>query len=123
MKDGSYDPYLTYTIDKYFAEVDAGMIPPDVDTLRWYIDEKSNKFKLDRFTKYTTDSSSVITSDAGEVITANVSAEIDYPGDMWANAKDPLSGWKNDNLSASEYVKINKVDSDLTHYIPVIKLY
>lgn len=111
VKNPNYDPYLGYTITKYFKDVDAGMLPQDVDTLRWYIDESQNRFKLDRFTKYVlSNTPSGLTSVPSTDLPSTyvISTNIDYPGEMWENGKDPFLGFKNDISSASDYVPIVK---------------
>jgi hypothetical protein len=43
---GVYNPYVRYSVDKYFNDISEGKTWPEaVDTLRWYIDEDDGKFK------------------------------------------------------------------------------
>ena len=108
-----YDPYFAYSVEKYFRDVDAGLLPSDVDTLRWYIDDGisgTNKFKLDRFTKFdTTGALSTLSGLARASALYNLGdkVSVDYPGEMWQYGMDPLSGFRNVGLS-SVYVPINK---------------
>ena len=111
MNEG-YDPYFSYSIEKYFKDVDAGLLPSDVDTLRWHIDERTDKFKLDRYTKFNTISAMNVLSELSIPGRANALSNlgdkisVDYPGEMWEYGLDPLSGFKNVGLS-SRYVPID----------------
>lgn len=130
-KSLNYDPFQDYTISKYFNDVNNGMTPLDVDSLRWYIDDVYNthvkspssssdiwkfkkapwKFRLDNQTSVGYFYNKVFTDESAIASASSIYGETEYPGIMWHNedrCMDPLSGHKYEDINMSEFVSVER---------------